>query len=115
MKQIDGTPRPHFDLKVKTSIYDKPTKAVALLDTGSCATILRPHVLPKEMWAPISKTFTAANSCQSLQRPYGRIPNNINFVHGVCIHSMCFTFCEIISLKGDKATEFPLCPGGFIP
>ncbi|QHO48460.1 polyprotein [Arachis hypogaea] len=62
MKQIDGTPRPHFDLKVKTSIYDKPTKAVALLDTGSCATVLRPHVLPKEMWAPISKTFTAANS-----------------------------------------------------
>ncbi|RYR78438.1 hypothetical protein Ahy_A01g003250 isoform C [Arachis hypogaea] len=62
MKQIDGTPRPHFDLKIKTSIYDKPTKAVALLDTGSCATVLRPHVLPKEMWAPISKTFTAANS-----------------------------------------------------
>ncbi|RYR41950.1 hypothetical protein Ahy_A08g038395 [Arachis hypogaea] len=61
MKQIDGTPRPHFDLKIKTSIYDKPTKAVALLDTGSCATVLRPHVLPKEMWAPISKTFTAAN------------------------------------------------------
>ncbi|XP_015932633.1 uncharacterized protein LOC107458932 [Arachis duranensis] len=29
MKQIDGTPRPHFDLKVKTSIYDKSTKAVA--------------------------------------------------------------------------------------
>nr|XP_025702627.1 uncharacterized protein LOC112803345 [Arachis hypogaea] len=59
MKQIDGTPRPHFDLKVKTSIYDKSTKAIALLDTGSCATVLRPHVLPKEMWAPISKTFIA--------------------------------------------------------
>ncbi|QHO48453.1 polyprotein [Arachis hypogaea] len=48
MKQIDGTPRPHFDLKVKTSIYDKPTKAVALLDTGSCATVLRPHTVWKE-------------------------------------------------------------------
>ncbi|QHN88716.1 polyprotein [Arachis hypogaea] len=55
LKQIDGTPRPHFDLKVKTSVYDKPTKAVALMDTGSCATVLRPHVLPKEMWAPFSK------------------------------------------------------------
>ncbi|QHO56831.1 polyprotein [Arachis hypogaea] len=62
MKQIDGTPRPHFDLKVKTSVYDKPTEAVVLMDTGSCATVLRPHVLSKEMWAPISKRFTAANS-----------------------------------------------------
>ncbi|RYR28093.1 hypothetical protein Ahy_B01g052201 [Arachis hypogaea] len=40
---IDGTPRPHFDLKVKTSVYDKPIKAVALMDTGSCATVLKPH------------------------------------------------------------------------
>ncbi|RYQ98844.1 hypothetical protein Ahy_B07g086663 [Arachis hypogaea] len=62
VKQIDGTPRPHFDLKVKTSVYDKPIKAVALMDTGSCATVLKPHVLPKEMWAPFSKKFAAANS-----------------------------------------------------
>ncbi|RYQ98015.1 hypothetical protein Ahy_B08g094089 [Arachis hypogaea] len=59
---IDGTPRPHFDLKVKTSVYDKPIKAVALMDTGSCATVVKPHVLPKEMWAPFSKKFAAANS-----------------------------------------------------
>ncbi|RYR20628.1 hypothetical protein Ahy_B03g065818 [Arachis hypogaea] len=62
VKQIDGTPRPHFDLKVKTSVYDKPIKAVALMDTGSCATVVKPHVLPKEMWAPFSKKFAAANS-----------------------------------------------------
>ncbi|QHN76231.1 polyprotein [Arachis hypogaea] len=55
IKQIDGTLRPHFDLKVKTSVYDKPIKVVALMDTGSCATILKPHVLPKEMWAPFFK------------------------------------------------------------
>ncbi|RYR24618.1 hypothetical protein Ahy_B02g058131 [Arachis hypogaea] len=61
VKQIDGTPRPHFDLKVKTSVYDKPIKAVALMDTGSCATVVKPHVLPKEMWAPFSKKFAAAN------------------------------------------------------
>ncbi|RYQ98011.1 hypothetical protein Ahy_B08g094084 [Arachis hypogaea] len=59
---IDGTPRPHFDLKVKTSVYDKPIKAIALMDTGSCATVVKPHVLPKEMWAPFSKKFAAANS-----------------------------------------------------
>ncbi|RYQ92832.1 hypothetical protein Ahy_B09g099081 isoform D [Arachis hypogaea] len=62
IKQIDGTPQPHFDLKVKTSIYDKPIKAVALMDTGSCATVLKPHVLLKEIWAPFSKRFTVANS-----------------------------------------------------
>ncbi|RYQ87694.1 hypothetical protein Ahy_B09g095224 [Arachis hypogaea] len=62
IKQIDGTLRPHFDLKVKTSVYDKPIKVVALMDTGSCATILKPHVLPKEMWAPFFKRFAAANS-----------------------------------------------------
>ncbi|RYQ91778.1 hypothetical protein Ahy_B09g097809 isoform B [Arachis hypogaea] len=48
--------------EIKTSIYDKPIKAVALIDTGSCATVLKPHVLPKEMWAPFSKRFAAANS-----------------------------------------------------
>ncbi|RYR14333.1 hypothetical protein Ahy_B04g070883 isoform A [Arachis hypogaea] len=47
---------------VKTSVYDKPIKAVALMDTGSCATVVKPHVLPKEMWAPFSKKFAAANS-----------------------------------------------------
>ncbi|QHO18906.1 polyprotein [Arachis hypogaea] len=62
MKQIDGTSRPHFDLKVKTSIYDKPIRAVALMDTGSCATVLKSHVLPKKMWAPFSKRFAATNS-----------------------------------------------------
>ncbi|QHO20604.1 polyprotein [Arachis hypogaea] len=62
IKQINGTPRSHFYLKVKTSIYDKPIKAVALMDTGSCATVLKPHVLPKKMWAPFSKRFAAANS-----------------------------------------------------
>ncbi|RYQ98014.1 hypothetical protein Ahy_B08g094088 [Arachis hypogaea] len=70
VKQIDGTPRPHFDLKVKTSVYDKPIKAVALMDTGSCATVVKPHVLPKEMWAPFSKKFAAANSESS-----GRVPS----------------------------------------
>ncbi|RYQ88862.1 hypothetical protein Ahy_B09g095807 [Arachis hypogaea] len=48
--------------EVKTSVYDQPTKVVALMDTGSCATVLRLHVLPKEMWAPFFKRFTAANS-----------------------------------------------------
>ncbi|RYQ92840.1 hypothetical protein Ahy_B09g099084 isoform A [Arachis hypogaea] len=47
---------------IKTSIYDKPIRAVALMDTGSCATVLKPHVLPKEMWAPFSKKFAEANS-----------------------------------------------------
>ncbi|RYQ92839.1 hypothetical protein Ahy_B09g099084 isoform C [Arachis hypogaea] len=32
------------------------------MDTGSCATVLKPHVLPKEMWAPFSKKFAEANS-----------------------------------------------------
>ncbi|RYQ92833.1 hypothetical protein Ahy_B09g099081 isoform B [Arachis hypogaea] len=48
--------------EIKTSIYDKPIKAVALMDTGSCATVLKPHVLLKEIWAPFSKRFTVANS-----------------------------------------------------
>ncbi|RYQ84276.1 hypothetical protein Ahy_B10g103413 isoform A [Arachis hypogaea] len=47
---------------VKTSVYDKPIKTVALMDTGYCATVIKPHVLPKEMWAPFSKKFAAANS-----------------------------------------------------
>ncbi|RYR56428.1 hypothetical protein Ahy_A05g022133 isoform A [Arachis hypogaea] len=47
---------------IKTSIYDKSIRAVALMDTGSCATILKPHVFPKKMWAPFSKRFAAANS-----------------------------------------------------
>ncbi|RYQ85270.1 hypothetical protein Ahy_B10g104778 isoform A [Arachis hypogaea] len=47
---------------VKTSVYDKPIKAVKLMDTGSCATVIKPHVLPKEMWAPFSKKFAAAKS-----------------------------------------------------
>ncbi|QHO24511.1 polyprotein [Arachis hypogaea] len=46
MKQIHGTPRLHFYLKIKTSKYDKPLKAVALMDTGSCATVLKSHFLP---------------------------------------------------------------------
>ncbi|MED6200388.1 hypothetical protein PIB30_084568 [Stylosanthes scabra] len=48
LKQIDGTPRPHFNLKVKASKYDRPVKAVALLDTGSCASIVKPDILPPE-------------------------------------------------------------------
>ncbi|RYQ98625.1 hypothetical protein Ahy_B07g086388 isoform C [Arachis hypogaea] len=32
------------------------------MDTGSCATVLKPHVLPNEMWAPFSKRFVAANN-----------------------------------------------------
>ncbi|QHO18903.1 polyprotein [Arachis hypogaea] len=62
IKQIDGTPRPHFDLKVKTSIYDKPIRAIALIDIGSCVAVLKPHVLPKKMWALFSKRFAAANN-----------------------------------------------------
>ncbi|RYQ98526.1 hypothetical protein Ahy_B07g086259 [Arachis hypogaea] len=32
------------------------------MDTGSCATVIKPHVLRKEMWAPFSKKFAAANN-----------------------------------------------------
>ncbi|RYQ95829.1 hypothetical protein Ahy_B08g091214 [Arachis hypogaea] len=83
VKQIDGTPRPHFDLKVKTSIYDNPIKAVALMDTGSCATVLKPHVLPKEMWAPFSKRFAAANSEKPIQKkdwPFSTPSNTLDRV-----------------------------------
>ncbi|RYR17058.1 hypothetical protein Ahy_B03g061864 [Arachis hypogaea] len=31
------------------------------MDTGSCATILNPHVLPAEMWAPFHKKISVAN------------------------------------------------------
>ncbi|RYQ97353.1 hypothetical protein Ahy_B08g093396 isoform A [Arachis hypogaea] len=46
----------------KDAHFDKPIKAVALMDTGSCATVVKPHVLPKEMWTPFSKKFAVANS-----------------------------------------------------
>ncbi|MED6154190.1 hypothetical protein PIB30_109820, partial [Stylosanthes scabra] len=61
LKQIDNTPRPHFNLKVKASKYDRPVKAVAFLDTGSCATIVKPHMLPPEAWIPFNKRFTTIN------------------------------------------------------
>ncbi|MED6226839.1 hypothetical protein PIB30_107634, partial [Stylosanthes scabra] len=61
LKQIDGTPRPHFNLKVKASKYDRLVKAVALLDTGSCTTIVKPDILPPEAWIPFNKKFMAAN------------------------------------------------------
>ncbi|MED6177164.1 hypothetical protein PIB30_095422, partial [Stylosanthes scabra] len=61
LKQIDNTPRPYFNLKMMTSKYDRPIKAVALLDTGSCATIVKPHMLPPEAWVPFNKNFTAIN------------------------------------------------------
>ncbi|MED6124050.1 hypothetical protein PIB30_055316 [Stylosanthes scabra] len=58
---IDNTPRPHFNLKVKASKYDRPVKAVAFLYTGSCATIVKPHMLPSEAWIPFNKKFTTIN------------------------------------------------------
>ncbi|MED6160761.1 hypothetical protein PIB30_054394 [Stylosanthes scabra] len=61
LKQIDNTPRPHFNLKVKASKYYRPVKAIALLDTGSCATIVKPHMLPRDAWIPFNKKFTAVN------------------------------------------------------
>ncbi|MED6206665.1 hypothetical protein PIB30_029020 [Stylosanthes scabra] len=61
LKQIDNTPRPHFNIKVKASKYDRPVKAVAFLDTGSCATIVKPHMLPSEAWIPFNKKFTTIN------------------------------------------------------
>ncbi|MED6130215.1 hypothetical protein PIB30_115867, partial [Stylosanthes scabra] len=61
LKQIDNTPRPHFNIKVKASKYDRPVKAVALLDTDSCATIVKPHMLPSEAWIPFNKKFTTVN------------------------------------------------------
>ncbi|MED6188513.1 hypothetical protein PIB30_086672, partial [Stylosanthes scabra] len=61
LKQIDNTPRPHFNLKVKASKYDRPVKTVAFLDTGSCATIVKPHMLPSEAWIPFNKKFTTIN------------------------------------------------------
>ncbi|MED6124324.1 hypothetical protein PIB30_057918 [Stylosanthes scabra] len=61
LKQIDNTPRPHFNLKVKASKYDRQVKAVAFLDTGSCATIVKPHMLPSEAWIPFNKKFTTIN------------------------------------------------------
>ncbi|RYR56599.1 hypothetical protein Ahy_A05g022296 isoform B [Arachis hypogaea] len=48
--------------EVKTSIYYKPLKVVALMNTGFCATVIKAHVLPKEMWAPSHRKFAAANS-----------------------------------------------------
>ncbi|RYR14334.1 hypothetical protein Ahy_B04g070883 isoform C [Arachis hypogaea] len=42
------------------------------MDTGSCATVVKPHVLPKEMWAPFSKKFAAANSQTTWLRVLGR-------------------------------------------
>ncbi|RYR56601.1 hypothetical protein Ahy_A05g022296 isoform C [Arachis hypogaea] len=71
MKQIDGTLRPYFDLKVKTSIYYKPLKVVALMNTGFCATVIKAHVLPKEMWAPSHRKFAAANSQTTCLRVLG--------------------------------------------
>ncbi|RYR61314.1 hypothetical protein Ahy_A04g018470 [Arachis hypogaea] len=47
--------------EIKTSKYNKPLKAVALIHTRSCATVLKPHVLPTEMWAPFHKKFSVAN------------------------------------------------------
>ncbi|MED6136122.1 hypothetical protein PIB30_053155 [Stylosanthes scabra] len=57
----EDEPRPHFNLKVKASKYDRPVKAVAFLDTGSCATIVKPHMLPSEVWIPFNKKFTTIN------------------------------------------------------
>ncbi|RYR55313.1 hypothetical protein Ahy_A06g030552 isoform A [Arachis hypogaea] len=42
--------------------HDKLIKTVALMNTGSYATVLKSHVLPKKMWAPFFKRFAAANS-----------------------------------------------------
>ncbi|RYQ92835.1 hypothetical protein Ahy_B09g099081 isoform C [Arachis hypogaea] len=41
------------------------------MDTGSCATVLKPHVLLKEIWAPFSKRFTVANSQTTWLRVLG--------------------------------------------
>ncbi|RYQ84275.1 hypothetical protein Ahy_B10g103413 isoform C [Arachis hypogaea] len=46
------------------------------MDTGYCATVIKPHVLPKEMWAPFSKKFAAANSQTTWLRVLGSyLPN----------------------------------------
>ncbi|MED6172407.1 hypothetical protein PIB30_049747 [Stylosanthes scabra] len=61
LKQIDNTPRPHFNIKLMISKYDKPIKAVALLDTGACATIVNPDLLPPETWISFNKKFTTTD------------------------------------------------------
>ncbi|MED6223110.1 hypothetical protein PIB30_070833, partial [Stylosanthes scabra] len=61
LKQIHGTLRPSLNLKVKASKYNRPVNVVALLDTGSCATIVKPDILLPEAWIPFNKKFTAAN------------------------------------------------------
>ncbi|MED6167916.1 hypothetical protein PIB30_007231 [Stylosanthes scabra] len=61
LKQIGNTPRPYFNLKMMASKYDRPVKAVAHLDTGSCVTIVKPHMLPPDAWIPFNKKFTAVN------------------------------------------------------
>ncbi|RYR08290.1 hypothetical protein Ahy_B05g075890 [Arachis hypogaea] len=61
LKQIDDTPRPHFSLRVMASKYDVPIKTIALLDTGSCATVVKPNLLPSEAWIPFNKKFTTTN------------------------------------------------------
>ncbi|RYR65008.1 hypothetical protein Ahy_A03g011011 isoform A [Arachis hypogaea] len=46
---------------MKASKYDVPIKTITLLDTGSCATVVRPDLLPPEAWIPFNKKFIASN------------------------------------------------------